>query len=1446
MKKFFFRPLSVILAVVLLVVTLPLHGMVVASAIEVTPTAAAVTPPDADDSQGVAVPISEVEAMRTATSKTVLNNDGSYSSLGYPWQIHFEDGNGGWQEYDNGLVDHGDFYLPRASDVGLAMPKALGGENRITLANGIYQFAIGVPSAGLVIAPQKIIPEETTEPATEPTTETPTEAESNTEATTEETMTDAPETTTEAPETATEEITAAPVTSSETEAEIHEVELETYASPNEIEASAINVQSLPSEAVVLESENNTPSDDITVVENLMSSLVYPNAFPGANLQYDILPGMLKEYVIVNEKNGRYVYDFTLDLENLIAVQQDERTIHLNCAVSGDLQVVIEAPYAVDAAGEINEEALTLSITGNVLTLIADANWMNAPERAYPVKLDPSYTYTPERKDIKTATVNSRWQRSNGLFGHLRVGKEEGFILDGSTHRSLLQFDMPPMPNDAVVTWAELVLVSKDEVTDKNNIKIGAHRINEYWEDRVSWNNSRSIFDASVLDIGHRRNPDDYPELKDLPSDQKDAFKSLFFFNVTAAVKSWHEEGTDNFGIMLKALNENADGVLAFLAPTGLVGNWFFHGIRPTVAVHYRNNVGLEDYWTYETVEMNRSGTAQVNQYSGGLTYVHPDASLDGERMPVALAHTYVSAREHFNASVWNMRFGMGFRLNLIEEIQPPTYVEHEDPDGTKYQIYTYAVVDGTGAVQYYVSPDRNNNKFINEDNKEITMRPVSGEMHITDALGNTKKYIPGNGRYYLTAIEDANGNVTTIHYENGRIEYVQDTVGRKLELKWENDYLDRIKVPVDGNTVTGEATKWRELRFSYDLPNGSGLGLDALKSIKYFDENNKEEGETQFLFELHAGLNPSESFGTHLSAVINIAIDKDADGNDVRTPTYVVFDYEPRVSQGRTGYCVTEIKQGLGSHTEGGRVSNKPDSTPNNSLWARFSRWVYNIVWNMMFRPSWFNIDADGRWYFGNKRPEDEFIEDEIKHNYTLTEIVQEIDLTYSPGATKIENSLSPEQAMTYLFDFAGRTVGVQNNLGESAATSFEDNEGARNLPASSADGRIVRNLLKDPSNELGGNNWTSPNATLVHTGNENTFTYDRAWWTTVTGDAFAGERSWSLDQGAIIEQTVNGLSPGTYTVSGYFKGDAAQLNILEKRTLLADLVIDSIETIAVDEWERFSITFEIKNKRNVTVSIQSSGDFVMVDAVQFEASGGASAFNFVSNSFFSNGADRWTVKDGSGTVSDNAYVLQGNPGGKSTLQQEFAMYGKEGQMVTFGANAKAMAVSSGTFNATAAFYFRRERITGDIIREKDQYVQGNTYDFYVGEATVPFISDIRGYAQTAMESYSLAGDVTHVRLFINYHNQPEGKMHELTVYDAFMYLNAGGSNYSYKENSQKLESMNTGAGTMIFTHDTRAGREADIIKITIDRPDGTQEVTDITYDGDHNIAVTIDNKPII
>ena len=1302
MKKILLKVVSVVMALVLLVQAQPLHGFAIeVHARRTEPIPAAVAPPTFDDENHVPTPVSEVEALRTADTRHFLNDDGSYSAMIYPHDVHFQDRYGNWITIDNTLVSQGDFYTPRASGTDIQLPKELGGDNRITLNLGQFGVAIGVPQAAAALQLPEL-------PSLEIlVTESMTETEPTTQAYTYETTA-----------TAVDETTA--------EYEEFEVEFEpylTYYEPQQLQA-----HDFTSRAVVPDMPD-AQTDDITAIDTLHSMLIYPNAFPGADLKYIIMPGQLKEYVIVHAPKDEYVYNFTLDLQNLIAVPQDVRTIHLYCDANGTLQMIISAPYAIDAAGVQNFEVLTLTFDDGTLTLMACPVWMNAPERVFPVLLDPSYIYELNRNDLRTRTVSSRFQNET-LSGHLRVGRRSGV-----NYISALRFPLPAMPNDAVVVNAQLLLIAREEMPQELPL-LSAHQITSAWPQHVTYNNLPAHNSNVFLDIGRRN--------ANLRGD--DTYNHLLFFDITAAAKQWHEEpGVNNHGILLRGLTPNTP-MLEFMAPDFVSEiPWWVIGVDrdmtlATIIITYRNNTGLQPHWTYETINMGRAGSAHVNHHSGGLTYIHPNAVLGGERMPVAVAHTYVSAREHFNAQVWNMRFGMGFRLNLIEEI-----FRHGD---------FYALVDGTGTVHYFAQIGTTG-VFRHEDNSDLTLRAIGNNREIHDAQGNRKVFIPApEGRFFLHQIIDAHNNTTTIRYTNGQIEYIQCTIDRQIHLDWnELGYLTQMRVPVNTNV-------YRRLTFHYDHQ------LSALRYIHFYNENGELEGKTYLLFALLGGVNPADGHSTHLQAVINVAMNDDEPSSQ-----YVVFDYIERVSHGQTGYRVQRIRRGTGDHIQGTRRVHEPD---RNTFVARLSRLIFNVLHSAWGQPSWLSIDRHGRWYITGNPPSDNRFRDEIIHEIEFGTLIEEITLCFSPGVTVVTNSLRPDQPLTYLFDFAGRTIGVNDANGQVAATSFIDQDGGRNLPTGSAEGRMVRNLLRNPSNEIGGNAWTAVQAQ------------------TFVGGAYAGNRSWGLDESGFIQQTVE-LEPGTYTLSAYFRGSPARLSVATSDFLGRESEIVGIDTTYTSEWQRFSITFELDIRRSVIVQAQALGEFVMVDAFQLEANGGASPFNFVDH-------NRWNG-------GDSNRRLQGDPNGERSIQQHIEMRGLMGQMVTFGARAQAIAVPSGTFNVAARFYFE---------------------DTFIEEAHVNFSTDVRGHAQTVITSHSLRSDITHMVLFVNYHNQPSGNAHRMTLHDAVVTLGGMGSQYTFIEGTTRIESMTTGAGTAVFTYCTV--NPANIVRVTTTRPDFTQHEKNIEW----------------
>ena len=93
--------------------------------------------------------------------------------------------------------------------------------------------------------------------------------------------------------------------------------------------------------------------------------------------------------------------------------------------------------------------------------------------------------------------------------------------------------------------------------------------------------------------------------------------------------------------------------------------------KPAFLISYNTNIGLEEYWSYEAIDMGRSGTAYVNDYNGSLTYVHSDLAMSGNLLPISLGHVYNSNNSAVYGTYYSgMNVGAKFHLNIQELLIP--------------------------------------------------------------------------------------------------------------------------------------------------------------------------------------------------------------------------------------------------------------------------------------------------------------------------------------------------------------------------------------------------------------------------------------------------------------------------------------------------------------------------------------------------------------------------------------------------------------------------------------------------------------------------------------------------------------------------------------------------------------------------------------------------------
>lgn len=118
---------------------------------------------------------------------------------------------------------------------------------------------------------------------------------------------------------------------------------------------------------------------------------------------------------------------------------------------------------------------------------------------------------------------------------------------------------------------------------------------------ITWNNSAD-FSGTALDY------------EKLTSDSG----TWHDWDITNIVKKWYN-GSKNYGVVLKSTNESDEEQCASFYS----GSYPSSSIpRPVIAITYRNNKGLENYWSYSSFSVGTAGTAYINDYSGNLTLLH--------------------------------------------------------------------------------------------------------------------------------------------------------------------------------------------------------------------------------------------------------------------------------------------------------------------------------------------------------------------------------------------------------------------------------------------------------------------------------------------------------------------------------------------------------------------------------------------------------------------------------------------------------------------------------------------------------------------------------------------------------------------------------------------------------------------------------------------------------
>jgi RHS repeat-associated protein len=234
-----------------------------------------------------------------------------------------------------------------------------------------------------------------------------------------------------------------------------------------------------------------------------STVTYQNVAQGADLEYAVGPGRVKENITLAERpDGPLKFTFTLDTAGLTPKARKDGSIALFGMLPNTPVMVIPAPYMTDAKkadasvfGKTYSTKVTQKLTKDgdswKLTVTPDAKWLAAKERQYPVVIDPTITIAPTPSqsqdtmvlsDQPTANFNTTWKLSAGRTSST------------ASARSLIKFPLSEIPSGTQIDSARLEMYfDQAHTTGSTDATIGAYRATGAWDETTAtWNNTSSL------------------------------------------------------------------------------------------------------------------------------------------------------------------------------------------------------------------------------------------------------------------------------------------------------------------------------------------------------------------------------------------------------------------------------------------------------------------------------------------------------------------------------------------------------------------------------------------------------------------------------------------------------------------------------------------------------------------------------------------------------------------------------------------------------------------------------------------------------------------------------------------------------------------------------------------------------------------------------------------
>ena len=238
------------------------------------------------------------------------------------------------------------------------------------------------------------------------------------------------------------------------------------------------------------------------LEKLTSSVLYEDAMgEGIDVRYTVIPGKVKEDIILNQPSGFRSYTMHVDANGLTAVKLDDNSVEFRNE-SSETIFTVSTPYMFDAADAesfaIGVE-VTQSETNCTITFTPDVAWLTASERVYPITIDPTNNQNDGANYDDTYVHEGDATGYCSFCGctHNTRDRMLAGLRNSKKHRAYFKIkDMPGLPSGNTILNANLIIYYTDNTNTGGNLTLGKC-LASWSNSNLTWSNQPSYKDLET-------------------------------------------------------------------------------------------------------------------------------------------------------------------------------------------------------------------------------------------------------------------------------------------------------------------------------------------------------------------------------------------------------------------------------------------------------------------------------------------------------------------------------------------------------------------------------------------------------------------------------------------------------------------------------------------------------------------------------------------------------------------------------------------------------------------------------------------------------------------------------------------------------------------------------------------------------------------------------------